>query len=146
MINCFPQWRPKFDILFCGTSPVENVQAVVPARVTTKSVPVNLRIWLAREFNFQSVGDSFEKTFSELHYVTQPYQELSLESVKAILEGELRRAGERIQFLGLNVPERSLTNWGIAVIFAIQLYLLVHLWGLQFAARPRLILRLMWLG
>jgi hypothetical protein len=82
---------------------------------------------LAREFNFQSVGDSFERTFSELHHVTQPYQELSLESVKAILEGELRRAGERIQFLGINVTEQSLTNWGIVLIFVIQLYFLVHI-------------------
>jgi hypothetical protein len=125
------QWRPKFDLFFCGTSPVENVQAALPARVTTKSVPVNLRIWLAREFNFQSVGDSFERTFSELHHVTQPYQELSLESVKAILEGELRRAGERIQFLGINVTEQSLTNWGIVLIFVIQLYFLIHIMELS---------------
>jgi hypothetical protein len=130
------QWRPQFDILFCGASPVEKVEAVVPARVATKRVPVNLRTWLAQEFNFQSVGDSFEKTFSELHHVTQPYQELSLENVKAILEGELSRAGERIQFLGLNVPERSLTSWGIVVIFGIQFYLLLHVWELRSRLAP----------
>jgi hypothetical protein len=79
--------------------------------------------------------------------VPQPYQELSIENAGAILEGELKRAGERIQFLGLNIPERLLTNWGIVVLFGMQLYLLLHVWEL----RARLVpddpaLKVAWLG
>ena len=129
------RWKGKFNIMFCGASPVENTQAVLPARVAAPHVPKNLRIWLSREFNFHSVGDNFENTFSELHQITKPYQELSIDNAKVILEGELKRAGDRVQFLGLTLPGQFVSAWGIG-IFAIQVYLLFHLYELRFRIVP----------
>jgi hypothetical protein len=129
-------WKPKFDFLFCGMSPIENTQAVLPARVTTRDVPISLRQWLAKQFGLDSAGNPFEKTFRELYQITRPYQELSLDNAKPILEGELKRAGERVQFLGLTFPERLVSTWGIAIILIIQLYFWIHLRELRFRVVP----------
>ena len=139
--------KPKFNILFCGRSPVENAQAVLPVRVTWPHVPRNLRLWLSQKFKFHSTGSSFEDTFPELNQVTRLYQQLRLDDVKTIVGDELRRAGERVQFLGLTFPERVVSTWGIVIILIVHLYFWIHLRQLCFRLVPHdPAIKVAWIG
>lgn len=63
--------------------------------------------------------------------MTRDYQELTLEKARAILSAELARGGERIEFLGMSLPETLMATWGGIVILMLQLYFWLHLRALH---------------
>ena len=129
MINDFfaSQGRTEFNEYFCGVARQEGDFLFVPAMGKFVELPTNLRIWLAEEFNFPTVGGKFEGTFPELNEITKHYQKLELNDAYQILGAELQRTGERIEFLGLRFPESFISTWGAVILFIIQLYFWLHL-------------------
>jgi hypothetical protein len=122
------QWGGKFNELFCGTARRQHQFLVLPARYREQELPTNLRVWLAKEFNFPTVGGKFEESFQELNEITRHYyQKLELNNANQLLKAELQRAGERVEFLGLKFPERVISTWGAFIIVIIQLYFWLHL-------------------
>lgn len=125
------QW-PTFNELFCGViskgqNPSESQFLVVPARYLNIRLPENLQVWLAQEYRFPVVGGKFEEDFAELNEVTKRYQKLKFNDAHQILKDEIRRSGERVEFLGLKFYERDISSWGAGIIVAVQLYFWLHL-------------------
>lgn len=56
---------------------------------------------------------------------------MEFEKARAILRAELGRSGERVEFLGMNVPETIMATWGGIVILMLQLYFWLHLHALH---------------
>ncbi len=126
------QWLPTFNEYFCGqaptgTYPPETQTLVLLAKVRHQQLPTDLRVWLAEEFKFSTAGGKFEEQFSELNEVTKYIQKLELSNVNQVLTAELQRSGERMELLGMKLPERILSTWGTVVIVIIQLYFWLHL-------------------
>jgi len=90
--------------------------------------PTNLQTWLGQKFEFQTTGDDFAETFPELQEIaSHDYDSLPIETVAKILDNEIRRGGEKIQFLGLGIPGNILSRWGVIALVLIQFYLWRHL-------------------
>jgi len=123
----FSQWGSRFNEFFCGTARRQHQFLVLPARYREQKLPSNLRVWLAKEFNFPTVGGKFEESFQELNEITRHYQKLELNNANQVLKAELQRSGERIEFLGLKFPERAISTWGVFIIVIVQLYFWLHL-------------------
>ncbi|MEX0803199.1 MAG: hypothetical protein WD688_07775 [Candidatus Binatia bacterium] len=126
------QLHGKFNNFFCGEPPgaalrERNYHLVLPAVVLSPTPRENLRLWLSRAYGFRISDDKFEKSFPELNEVTRHYQKLEMTNVNSVLQAELERAGERIEFLGLRVPEREISTWGAFIIIVIQYYFWLHL-------------------
>ena len=121
------RWGTEFNEYFCGVARQEGKFLFLPAMGRSVDLPTNLRIWLAEEFNFPTVGGKFEETFPELNELTQHYQKLGLNDAYQVLGAELQRTGERIEFLGLKFPERIISTWGAVILLIIQLYFWLHL-------------------
>lgn len=75
--------------------------------------------------------DELSRSFRELDRVTALYQSLKFKDLVAVLESEMDRSGERVQFFGAQIPAAGLENWGVPIIGALQIYLLLHLMGLR---------------
>jgi hypothetical protein len=114
-----------FNELFCRK--IEEGILVFPAKIREPRLPINLQQWLIQQFRIDTVSGSFPEAFPELDRVTKVYQELELGKISQILAGELERSGERIQFLGLQLPERIIVTWGMVILFAVQIYFCVQL-------------------
>lgn len=72
-----------------------------------------------------------ERRFSELLALTEPYADLRIDQVRAILEAESERYSGSVELLGVKLPANSLTLWSIFAIAAVHCYLFLHL--LRFA-------------
>jgi len=70
---------------------------------------------------------TFERTFRELTEVTSDYDDITLEKLHIILEGEKKRAGEGINIFGVHVSSILAREWGAVVILSIQIYFFLHL-------------------
>jgi hypothetical protein len=113
--------------VLCGKMTDTLVQPVFSVIQRRYVVRRSLRLWLASEFSFDSDGSVFERSFSELYAVASRYRLIALEDIDAILSAEIERTGERVEILGLRLPEAALSNWGIGIIVTIQIYFLLHL-------------------
>lgn len=104
---------------------------IVPMQYREPRIPDDLQQWLIKSFNLPGPGGTFSDSFPELDRVTRGYQELEFEKARAILRAELGRSGERVEFLGMNVPETIMATWGGIVILMLQLYFWLHLRALH---------------
>jgi hypothetical protein len=116
-----------FNETFCRK--IEEGVIVFPVKKREPRLPFNLQQWLIQLFNIGTFSGRFSDSFPELDRVTKVYQELEIGKIAAILEGELERSGERIQFLGLQVPERIIVNWEMVILISVQIYFFVQLWN-----------------
>jgi hypothetical protein len=71
--------------------------------------------------------EPFNDAFPNLSAVTKNYEELDLDTVDKILEGEESRAGDSFEAIGIKFPAEGVTRWGLVLILGIQLYLFLHL-------------------
>ena len=115
------------NTLFCGSIGGTGYTLAVYANVGFYPARRSLTLWLRDEFGLNIPVDEFEVSFSELNVATVTYADLELREVEAILTDTLEQTGERVQFLGVSLPERQLASWGLWVIGIIQLYLWIHL-------------------
>jgi hypothetical protein len=115
----------RYDVVFCRT--IHEGMVVIPARARQPRLPADLQQWLIKEFELDGPAGRFAESFPELDGVTREYQQLSLESAARILDDELKRTGERIEFLGVSLPEPVMATWGGIVILMLQLYFWLHL-------------------
>ena len=120
-----------FNELFCSglveTEQYEQGRLIIPADMHNARVPTDLRQWLIKEFRLEGAGGDFPEMFPELNNVTSLYQGLDTDKIEKILGAELARQGDRVQFLGMSLPEPLMASWGIVIIFAIQAYFWLHL-------------------
>jgi hypothetical protein len=121
------RWSDEFNEYFCGATVIEDTFLLVPVVSKSEYLSTNLRIWLARKYDFQTVGGTFEETFPELKDVTKYYQTVPLDNAHNILKSELLRSGNVVEFLGLKIPESVISTWGPIILVNIQLYLWLHL-------------------
>jgi hypothetical protein len=121
-----------FNTLFCAD--FEPGRLVIPADLRTTRVPVDLRQWLIKEFSIKGAGGDFSKMFAELDRITSVYQTLGTDKIDQILRAELDRQGERVQFLGISLPEPSMASWGMIIVLATHTYFWLHLRAFKRAA------------
>jgi hypothetical protein len=119
----------SYNELFCRK--VEDGILVLPARIREPRLPEDLQRWLIQHFKIDTVGGPFADAFPQLDRVTKVYQELDISKVGHILSAELERAGQRIEFLGIHVPEAIIASWGMVILFAVQSYFWVQLRALH---------------
>ena len=114
-----------FNELFC--TDIDPGRLVIPIETRTVRVPTDLRQWLIKEFHVDGAGGDFSNMFPELDKVTSVYQTLDIDKIDQILGAELARQGDRVQFLGISLPEPLMASWGMVIILAIQSYFWLHL-------------------
>jgi hypothetical protein len=139
----------QFNTFFCAWIPHKDPEEalVLLANGRDQAVPENLTDWLAKQYNLSRAKRTFEDQFSALHRVTKDYQELELRKVERVLEAELQRSGDRVEFLGLKFPEWVISIWGAAIIIVTQLYFWLHLRALYSRMTPSNPgLNLAWIG
>jgi hypothetical protein len=115
----------SYDAFFCRD--IHAGSMIIATRFREPRIPADLQQWLIKSFDLPGPAGTFSDSFPELDRVTRNYQELALEKARAILEAELARGGERIEFLGMKLPETLMATWGGVVILMLQLYLWLHL-------------------
>jgi hypothetical protein len=115
----------RFNHLFCAD--VEPGRLVIPADLRTAKVPTDLRQWLIKEFRVDGAGGDFSQMFPELDKVTSAYQTLDTDRIDQILRAELERQGDRVQFLGISLPEPLMASWGMIIVLATHTYFWLHL-------------------
>jgi len=113
------------NALFCADQ--EPGRLVILADLRTARVPVDLRQWLIKEFDLDGAGGEFSKMFPELDKVTSVFQTLDTDKIDQILRAELHRQGDRVQFLGISLPEPAMASWGMIVVLATHTYFWRHL-------------------
>lgn len=121
---------------------------IIPMQYREPRIPDDLQQWLIKSFNLPGPGGTFSDSFPELDRVTRGYQELELEKARGILKAELGRSGERVEFLGMNIPETVMATWGGIVILMLQLYFWLHLRALCNAGYPSkdIVNEVAWIG
>ena len=127
------RWRAAFEKVreesygefFCRD--IHAGSMIIATRFRQPRIPADLQQWLIKAFDLPGPAGTFSDSFPELDRVTRDYQELTLEKARAILEAELARGGERIEFLGMKLPGTLMATWGGVVILMLQLYFWLHL-------------------
>lgn len=116
---------PGFNELFCADYAPGRL--VIPVEIRTVRIPTDLQQWLIKEFRLDGAGGDFSKMFPKLDKVASVIQTLDIDKISQILKAELDRQGDRIQFLGISLPEPQMASWGMIIVLAIQSYLWLHL-------------------
>jgi hypothetical protein len=124
----------RFNELFCTDHTPDLI--VIPADVRTVRVTTDLRQWLIKEFKIDGAGGEFSTMFPELDKVTSVYQTLDTGKINQILRAELDRQGDRVQFLGISLPEPLMASWGMIILLATHTYLWLHLRAFKRGASP----------
>jgi hypothetical protein len=115
-----------FNELFCTTD-LGPGSIAIPADVRTVRVPEDLRQWLIKEFNLGGAGGDFSTMFPELNKVANVLETLDIDKIGQILKAELDRQGDRVQFLGISLPEPAMASWGMIIVLATHTYFWLHL-------------------
>lgn len=90
---------------------------------------------MAQYFHFSSTAlRGFDGQFPELNKASQHYRTVALQDANQILEAELARSGEHVEFFELSFPQNVIATWGTVMIVAIHLYFWLHLRA--FYSRP----------
>ena len=144
----------EFNAIFCAD--VEPGRLVIPADLRTARVPTDLRQWLIKKFDVDGAGGDFSKMFPELSKVTPIIETLDVDTIDQILKAELDRQGDRVQFLGVSLPEPLMASWGMIIVLATQTYFWLHLRAFKrrvssstpvpFASPHRPVSRHAWIG
>ena len=119
----------SYDTFFCRS--VDKGVLIIPMRSRQAGIHVDLQQWLIQEFDLPGPAGAFSDSFPELDRVTENYQEVPLEKAVAILSAELARGVERVEFLGMSLPQTLMATWGGFVLFILQLYFWLHLRALH---------------
>ena len=114
-----------FNEFFCADYAPGHL--VIPADLRTVRVPTDLRQWLIKEFDVDGAGGDFSKMFPELDKVASILETLDTDRIDQILRAELARQGDRVQFLGISLPEPAMASWGMIIVLATHIYFWLHL-------------------
>lgn len=102
------------DVLF------EVVHRMIP-------ISINYQHYFADVVEAKWPAGNYEFTFRDLHTVfNNNMDEVSLEKLINILNGELKRSGDKLEFFGIKIPSEALRTWGLLALLGLQAYFLLH--------------------
>ena len=78
----------------------------------------------------------FESCFPELAMASVGMESLTLEDLRTHLIQQLEKGDSVFEAFGLKIPLSQLTLWGVIVVFAVQLYFVLHLRELHSKIAP----------
>jgi hypothetical protein len=112
---------------YMGLSPRLLNSFLVPVYVQ-KRTRVAFRDYLGKALNRPSWRDvSFHDQFKELDDLTSGFQDLDFTHLRNILQLQEKNSQEVFEAFGIKFPIETTARAGMAIILAIQLYLLMHL-------------------
>lgn len=96
-------------------------------RVVTEKELIDVQAIIGEKFDRYWRKGTFQDSFSDLQQFTRNYQDLPFEKIEAIIEGEAKRAVEKLDVGGVKIPLTSLKDWGGWILLALCGWLLIHI-------------------
>src|ERR1043166_1894643 len=104
---------------------VPSQNLVLPFRDGIKVFNIPVQEKLGDNFGWRA--GAFSDSFPDLDQLTKDYQELKIEKIERILQGEADRSAESVEAFGLKIPRTGLATVGVLLILTLQFYLSRHL-------------------
>ena len=96
----------------------------VPGR---RNVDLDLQSEILASANSQTLRGTYDENFGDLEFHTKGLESLKLSQVIAYLRQRYQNDNQQIQLFGVQVPQTTISQWGLLTLVACQTYLLLHL-------------------
>ena len=122
-----PHWFVVAELQWADSeqSPEANeIWVPIPAR---KAVEVDVQSELIPPLQGVRLSGAYEDAFGDLQYYTKGLESLETNAVVNYLRERYRNDDKKIQVLGIEVPQSAISQWGLLILIACQVYLYLHL-------------------
>jgi len=120
-----PQWFIVAELRSARSgSEIDEVHVPIAAR---KRFDVDFQSALLVRPEFALVRGSFSEAFGDLEAIAIGLDTLEIEPLVAYARSRYRQDEERIQILGVAIPQGVIGQWGLALLLGCQGYLVLHL-------------------
>ncbi|WP_296597715.1 hypothetical protein [Phenylobacterium sp.] len=69
----------------------------------------------------------YEDVFGDLNFYSKGLESLKLDQLIAYIRELYKRDNKNVQVLGVEIPQDSISRWGLLVLLAVQTYMLLHI-------------------
>ncbi|MEM8561509.1 MAG: hypothetical protein AAGF57_04705 [Pseudomonadota bacterium] len=113
-----------------GTDSNGDGVLVIVAPSTYYELKINPQSYLRSRFSdllYEAPLGSFAQSFPQLAAYASNLKALNVDDLRTVLQNEIERSGDKVEVLGISFPPEAIRTWGILVLLASQMYLLMHL-------------------